>query len=70
MDFVGNCSQTKLGADLCGQETGMMQSLTLRYGDCVKVLREYEKGSVGAVICDPPYDQTTVSGVGGLPVSS
>ena len=32
-----------------------MQSLILRYGDCVKVLREYGEGSVGAVVCDPPY---------------
>jgi len=38
-----------------------MQTLTLRYGDCVKVLREYEEGSVGAVVCDPPYDLTSVS---------
>ena len=29
--------------------------------DCVKVLREYEEGSVGAVVCDPPYDLTMVS---------
>ena len=27
----------------------------------MKVLREYEEGSVGAVVCDPPYDLTVVS---------
>ena len=30
--------------------------LVLRHGDCVEVLRQdYTEGSVGAVICDPPY---------------
>jgi len=32
-----------------------MQWLTLRHGDCVEVLGEYEEGFVGAFICDPPY---------------
>ena len=29
--------------------------LVLRHGDCVEVLKSYTEGSVGAVICDPPY---------------
>lgn len=32
-----------------------MQRLTLRYGDCVEVLKGYDDGSIGAVISDPPY---------------
>ena len=39
----------------------MTQKLILRHGDCVAVLGEYEEGSVGAFICDPPYDLTAVS---------
>lgn len=38
-----------------------MQRLTLRHGDCVEVLKGYEDGSIGAFICDPPYDLTAVS---------
>lgn len=29
--------------------------LVLHNGDCVEVLKGYAEGSVGAVICDPPY---------------
>lgn len=32
-----------------------MQRLILRHGDCVEVLKDYEDGSIGAVISDPPY---------------
>ena len=39
----------------------MTQKLILRHGDCVAVLGEYKEGSVGAFICDPPYDLTAVS---------
>jgi hypothetical protein len=38
-----------------------MQRLTLRHGDCVEVLKGYGDGSIGAVVCDPPYDLTAVS---------
>ncbi len=30
-------------------------NITLRLGDCVQVLKEYEGNSVANVICDPPY---------------
>lgn len=33
----------------------MTQTLTLRLGDCVDVLRGMKEGDVGAFICDPPY---------------
>lgn len=33
----------------------MPNTLFLRHGDCVEVLKEYGDGSVGAVVCDPPY---------------
>ena len=33
----------------------MTQKLTLRNGDCVEVLAEYEDGSLGAIVSDPPY---------------
>jgi len=29
--------------------------LTLRHGDCVEVMESIPEGSVGAVVCDPPY---------------
>ena len=29
--------------------------LTLRHGDCVEVMKAIPEGSVGAVVCDPPY---------------
>ena len=29
--------------------------LTLRHGDCVEVMGSIPEGSVGAVVCDPPY---------------
>ena len=29
--------------------------LTLRHGDCVAVMKSLPEGSVGAVVCDPPY---------------
>jgi hypothetical protein len=38
-----------------------MQKLILRHGDCVDVLKDYEDGSIGAFVCDPPYDLTAVS---------
>ena len=31
------------------------QTLTLRHGDCVHVLGSMPEGSLGAVVCDPPY---------------
>jgi DNA modification methylase len=31
------------------------QTITLRLGDCVERMQEMEEGSIGAVICDPPY---------------
>jgi site-specific DNA-methyltransferase (adenine-specific) len=34
----------------------MSVTLYLRHGDCVQVLGEYPEGSVGAVVCDPPYE--------------
>jgi len=39
----------------------MTQKLILRHGDCVEVLKGYEDGSIGAFVCDPPYDLTAVS---------
>ena len=33
----------------------MTQTLTLKHGDCVEVLAEIAEGSIGSVICDPPY---------------
>lgn len=33
----------------------MTRNLILRHGDCVEVLKEYADGSIGAVVCDPPY---------------
>ena len=38
-----------------------MSTVTLRNGDCVEVMRTLADGSVGAVVCDPPYDLTSVS---------
>lgn len=32
-----------------------MPRLVLHNGDCVEVLKGYADGSIGAVICDPPY---------------
>lgn len=32
-----------------------MTTVHLRHGDCVEVMRELTGGSVGAVVCDPPY---------------
>ena len=29
--------------------------IVLHHGDCVAVLKSYAEGSVGAVVCDPPY---------------
>jgi len=31
------------------------QTLRLRHGDCVEVLKGFHDGSVGAVVSDPPY---------------
>ena len=33
-----------------------MTRLEVRLGDCVEVMRALEPESVGAVVCDPPYD--------------
>ena len=38
-----------------------MATITLRLGDCVAVLTAMPDESVGAVVCDPPYDLTAVS---------
>lgn len=32
-----------------------VQTVTLRLGDCVEVLGEYESGGLSWIICDPPY---------------
>jgi len=32
-----------------------MATLTLRHGDCTEVLLTFPEGSLGAVVCDPPY---------------
>ena len=34
----------------------MSVTLYLRHGDCVQVLGEHPDESVGAVVCDPPYE--------------
>jgi DNA modification methylase len=34
----------------------MSVTLYLQHGDCVQVLGEHPEGSVGAVVCDPPYE--------------
>ena len=39
----------------------MSVTLHLRHGDCLVRLQELGEGSVGAVVCDPPYDLTAVS---------
>jgi len=31
------------------------QTLRLRHGDCVEVMKSLPEASVGAVVCDPPY---------------
>jgi DNA modification methylase len=31
------------------------QTLRLRLGDCVEVMKSLPESSVGAVVCDPPY---------------
>ena len=33
----------------------MTQTLTLKHGDCIEVLKAMKEDSVGSVICDPPY---------------
>lgn len=33
----------------------MAQTVRLQLGDCIEVLRQLEDGSVGGVVCDPPY---------------
>jgi predicted methyltransferase len=32
-----------------------VQTVTLRLGDCVLVLSEYEDDSLRWIVCDPPY---------------
>lgn len=39
----------------------MTQSIQLWHGDCVARLSELEPNSVGAIVCDPPYDLTQAS---------
>lgn len=34
----------------------MSVTLHLRHGDCLVRLQELDEGSVGAVVCDPPYE--------------
>lgn len=31
------------------------QTIQIRYGDSFEILKEFAEGSVGAVVCDPPY---------------
>ena len=38
--------------------------LRLWHGDCLERIQDLEDGSVGAVVCDPPYDLTGGSGGG------
>jgi SAM-dependent methyltransferase len=38
-----------------GGAAGAALKITLRHGDCVAVMRTLADGSVGAVVCDPPY---------------
>ncbi len=33
----------------------MKQTIQIRYGDSFEILKGFEEGSVGAVVCDPPY---------------
>lgn len=33
----------------------MSQTLRIRLGDSFEVLKTFEEGSIGAVVCDPPY---------------
>lgn len=33
----------------------MNQQLTLWLGDCMTRLGELEEGTVGGIVCDPPY---------------
>jgi hypothetical protein len=33
----------------------MTQQLILKLGDCVERMQEMEEGSIGAIVCDPPY---------------
>jgi site-specific DNA-methyltransferase (adenine-specific) len=42
----------------------MTVTIKLWNGDCVARLAELEAGSIGAVICDPPYDLISASGKG------
>jgi predicted methyltransferase len=32
-----------------------VQTLRLRHGDCVEVLKGLDEASVGAIVSDPPY---------------
>jgi hypothetical protein len=43
----------------------MSIEIKLWSGDCVERLAELDDGSVGAVVCDPPYDLTGASGGAG-----
>ena len=52
---MGYCLETLMGAGAGREKTRMTQKLILRHGDCVAVLGEYEEGSVGGIVCDPPY---------------
>ena len=46
----------------------MSTSIRLLNGDCVDRLAELADGSIGAVVCDPPYDLTSASRGGSLRV--
>lgn len=41
-----------------------MTLITLRHGDCVDVMKSFPEGSVGAVVCDPPYGLEFMGGSG------
>jgi len=32
-----------------------MSEIVLKHGECVNRMAELQEGSVGSVICDPPY---------------
>ena len=37
------------------RRAGSGQQITLLLGDCVKRLQEFPDGTVGCIVCDPPY---------------
>jgi DNA modification methylase len=36
------------------------QTLTLHLGDCIDKMKELEEGSVGGIVCDPPYSRSGI----------